>query len=195
MISENERKHTSGNPLRRMAIQNYFNVISRVMPDVSKAVSAGCGEGYDTRLIQQDFPNLKMVGVDLSFEALLKAQTIVPHMPAVQADVTQLPFASRSVDLVISLEVLEHLPDPDAAIECYKTITRRYLLLGVPNEPWFRLMRMASGMNIRDFGDHPEHIQHWGLRGFKSLLRSHDLKILHAESPVPFIWSIVLCEL
>ena len=196
IISENERKHTSANPLRRLAINRYFETVDAFMPrEVQTVMNAGCGEGFDARRILKTNPNLTLTGFDISLSAVQKVEDICPTMQACVGDVTQPPFAVQSADMVISLEVLEHLPDPSAAIEAYKKLTRRYLLLGVPNEPVFRLLRMANGMDIRDFGDHPEHVQHWNIVSFKRFLQKHDLRILKSAIPVPFIWSIVLCEL
>ncbi|MCI0713215.1 MAG: class I SAM-dependent methyltransferase [Chloroflexi bacterium] len=195
-ISENERKHTAQNPLRRLAIKRYFDTVDHFMPpDVRTAINAGCGEGFDARRIRQSFPDLTLYGFDISLTAVQRAASICPTMLACVGDAARPPFAIESADMVISLEVLEHLLDPSSAIEAYKKLTRRYLLLGVPNEPFFRLLRMANGMNIRDFGDHPEHVQHWNSFTFKRLLQGHDLRILKAAAPVPFIWTIVLCEL
>lgn len=195
-LSENERKHTSQNPLRRLAINRYFETVDAFMPsDVETVLNAGCGEGFDARRITQTKPNLILNGFDISFNAVQKVAEICPSMAACVGDVTQPPFAHPSADMVISLEVLEHLPDPSTAIAAYKKLTRRYLLLGVPNEPVFRLLRMANGMDVRQFGDHPEHVQHWNLLTFKNFLKQHDLHILKSAMPIPFIWTIVLCEL
>lgn len=195
VISENERKHTSANPLRRLAINRYFETVDEFITDIKTVINAGCGEGFDAQRIITSQPNLAFVGFDISLDAVQKVEEICPSMSVCVGDVTQPPFSAKSADMVISLEVLEHLVDPSAAIEAYKKLTRRYLLLGVPNEPIFRLLRMANGMNVRDFGDHPEHVQHWNIRSFKRFLEKHDLRILKAASPKPFIWSIVLCEL
>lgn len=195
-ISENERKHTAQNPLRRLAINRYFETVDRfVPPDVRSVINAGCGEGFDARRIRQAFPDPSLYGFDISLTAVQRAASICPTMLTCVGDVARPPFGVDSADMVISLEVLEHLTDPSAAIEAYKKLTRRYLLLGVPNEPFFRLLRMANGMNIRDFGDHPEHVQLWNSRTFKRFLERHDLRILQSAVPVPFIWTIVLCEL
>ena len=195
-LSENERKYTSPNSLRRLALNRYFATVDEFMPvDVKTMLNAGCGEGFDARRIGETNLELALTGFDISHGAVQKVRSICPSMQACVGDVTQPPFARKSVDMVISLEVLEHLENPSAAIEAYKKLSRRYLLLGVPNEPIFRLLRMANGMDIRAFGDHPEHIQHWNLFSFRRFLEKHDLRILKSASPAPFIWSIVLCEL
>ena len=194
-LSENERKHTSSNPLRQLAINRYFDTVDALMPPVATAINAGCGEGFDAQRLKKKRPELNIIGTDISFEAVQKARQICPSMPVCVGDVTRPPFASPSADIVISLEVLEHLETPEDAVKAYKNLTRRYLLLGVPNEPLFRLLRMASGMNIGEWGDHPEHVQHWNIFSFTRFLQQHHLHVLKTAVPFPFIWTIALCEL
>jgi SAM-dependent methyltransferase len=50
-------------------------------------------------------PSIRYVSIDLE-----------PGMADIQADVTDLPFADRSFDLVLCIHVLEHVPDDRAAI-------------------------------------------------------------------------------
>lgn len=193
-FSSNEQKHTSSNPLRNFAIEQFFKSVIKMMPPVTRILDAGCGEGYAARKLLAANPYLEILGIDCSLQAITRAREICPQMSSCIADVTELPLLPNSVELVLSLEVLEHLPNPSAAIERFKIISNRYLMLSVPNEPVFRISRMFSGQNIMQFGDHPEHIQHWNLFTFQTFLRKQGLRILCVSSPLPFVWSIVLCE-
>jgi SAM-dependent methyltransferase len=191
----NEIKHQSANPLLRFALRRFFEVVNRMMPAASVVIDAGCGEGYGVREIQQQRGDMRFYGVDLSAQALHKSRQISAEMPVCVADVTRLPFADKCADVVLSLEVLEHLPDPAAAITEYKRVSRRYILVSTPNEPLFRLLRMARGDNIGQWGNHPEHVNHWNLLSLQKFLAGHDLRIGQAAIPPPFIWSVVLGEI
>ena len=70
-----------------------------------------------------------MTGVDQSPTALQHVRT-----EAVLASATKLPFADGSFDLVLSSEMLEHLPTDDyrQAIAEMSRVSRRYLLISVP---------------------------------------------------------------
>ncbi len=48
---------------------------------------------------------------------------------------------NKKYDIVIATEVLEHLDDPVAGIKILKTLSKRYVLISVPNEPFFSLFR------------------------------------------------------
>lgn len=45
-------------------------------------------------------------------------------------------------DIVICTEVLEHLDNPVAAIEKLKSLSSHFILISVPNEPFFSLARL-----------------------------------------------------
>ncbi|MBU0957632.1 MAG: class I SAM-dependent methyltransferase [Nanoarchaeota archaeon] len=44
-------------------------------------------------------------------------------------------------DIVIATEVLEHVDDPVDAMKKIKGLSKRFVLVSVPNEPWFMLAR------------------------------------------------------
>ena len=82
-----------------------------------RLLEAGCGTGRMTRLLSPTVREL--VAIDFSFESLrvnrrklLAAGATNVHL--VQADLCRLPFAECVFDRVVSCQVLEHVPGPDA---------------------------------------------------------------------------------
>lgn len=47
----------------------------------------------------------------------------------------------KKYDLVIVTEVLEHISDPVAGMRKLKELSRRFILISVPNEPFFSITR------------------------------------------------------
>jgi 2-polyprenyl-3-methyl-5-hydroxy-6-metoxy-1,4-benzoquinol methylase len=193
-ISANEKKHQTNNPILRFALTQFFSATQKMLPSVDTILDAGCGEGYAAREVLKKDTDATLYGVDLSFNSLLQVPKVAPNVPACQASVRELPFASKSVDLVVSLEVLEHIPQPELAVREYIRVSRNYMLISVPNEPLFRLLRMLRGDNIRQCGNHPEHVNHWNVITFPKFLEAQGVKVLQVKSPPPFIWTIVLCS-
>jgi SAM-dependent methyltransferase len=79
-------------------------------------LDAGCGMGRYLR-IAAEAPARLIVGVDLS-KAVLAARDLTagsPGVSVVRADLLKLPFAAASFDLIYSLGVLDHTPDPRAS--------------------------------------------------------------------------------
>jgi len=78
---------------------------------VQRALEAGCGTGYFSSLMQTE-RRWPVVPMDISAEGLKYARQMGVER-AVQGDVRSLPFQSGSFDLVLSIDVLAHLPRPD----------------------------------------------------------------------------------
>lgn len=73
---------------------------------VRRALEAGCGTGYFSRVLQQE-RGLPVAPIDLGWEGLLHARSLGVERLA-QADALRLPFAAGAFDLVLSLDVLPH---------------------------------------------------------------------------------------
>lgn len=73
-----------------------------------RVLEAGCGTGYFSHLMQteREWP---MVPMDLSADGLQYARAMGLRR-LVQGDISELPFATGAFDVVISLDVLAHLP-------------------------------------------------------------------------------------
>jgi len=56
-------------------------------------------------------------------------------------DIQDLDYDDNSFDIVLALEVLEHVPDPIEAISELKRVAKKQLIISVPNEPWFSFWR------------------------------------------------------
>jgi SAM-dependent methyltransferase len=99
----------------------------RWLPDeVHSVVDVGCGNGVYANIEKEG--RLK-IGIDLSKTALgfLTA-------PAAQANAVAIPFPNEAFDASLSMEMLEHMPDPTyrTVLSELKRVTRRYILISVP---------------------------------------------------------------
>ena len=185
----NFRKYTSKNPLMRQVIGGFLaDVVSMVEVTGARSVlDAGCGEGFvSSRLIDK-----RLIGVDISRSALSVARQNSPGVSIACSDIYRMPFRSNSFDLVMTMEVLEHLEEPEKAMIEAGRLTKRYCLFSVPNEPYFSIMDLLRGKNISRLGNDIEHINHWSEKDFVKLVSRH-FNVISSRSPFP--WTIVLCE-
>ena len=82
-----------------------------------RVLDAGCGTAYGTRLLAEAGA-LAVVGIDLSGDVLDAVRADQPpNVSLEQADVRRLPYDDASFDLVVCFEVIEHLADPDVALD------------------------------------------------------------------------------
>jgi SAM-dependent methyltransferase len=83
----------------------------------SALLDIGCGYGY---LLARFRCRYRLVGIDLSAEAVKQADSRQPGSRFLRADVQRpLPFR-RPFDVVLAINVIEHLPDPVAGVRSIK---------------------------------------------------------------------------
>lgn len=186
-----QMKYHSTNPLLRYANRRFFETIRSLLSgiDPGTILDAGCGEGVVLELIS-DFQG-RQFGLDIDRDRLLSARTHQLTAPFLQANLQTLPFPDDQFDTVLSLEVLEHVGNPEIALKELYRVTRKFLLVSVPNEPWWRIGNMLRLKYLSDFGNTPEHINHWTLMGFKDFIGGY-FDILQIRTPV--LWTFILAR-
>ena len=80
-------------------------------------LDAGCGTGLNLRHLPEG-----STGVDINPRNIELLQQRLPNHVVVQGDVEALPFADASFGTVLCTEVIEHIPDPSAALAEYRRI-------------------------------------------------------------------------
>lgn len=94
-------------------------------PSGTRVLEAGCGVGAQTRFLVECCPDVRLVSADIALNLLTRAKRAVGDSVAfVQADIYHFPFAENSFDHIFICYVLEHLPDPLAALNHLKTLLR-----------------------------------------------------------------------
>jgi 2-polyprenyl-3-methyl-5-hydroxy-6-metoxy-1,4-benzoquinol methylase len=203
----NYQKHTSSNPIQKFLIARYFKKLQSLFPkDLNNVLDVGCGEGF----LLNYLPKLdSYTGIDFSAEAIQLAQSskfkILRQADSPQVKISKqiqsikfqkesvydLPFHNNEFDLVTCLEVLEHLENYEKALAEIKRVTKKYVILSVPHEPWFQLSNFLRGKYLSTLGNHPEHINKWNPRQFKKLIEKY---FTIKKSVYSFAWQLYLCE-
>jgi 2-polyprenyl-3-methyl-5-hydroxy-6-metoxy-1,4-benzoquinol methylase len=189
----NLQKYESRNPVQRFLIWYFHRRVWEMVKGTGcrNVLDVGCGEGFSIERLLAADGHLPLQGMDYDWAALVRAKESHPEVWFQMGDIRRLPYQGDSFDLVLCLEVLEHLAEPALALGELRRVSGRYCLISVPNEPWFMLSNLLRGKNVRAWGNDPEHIQHWTAGRFGSLLSDY----FTVERVVyPFPWVLALCR-
>ena len=149
-------------PLYRRVVAD---VAAAALPPGATVLDVGTGPGTLPLLIAAQSPHLSVSGVDLSAEMIARATAAadVRATPGARpisfqvADVADLPFDDRSVDLVVSTISMHHWADPAAGLrEVVRVLrpgARAWLYDFRPTTR--RAARMTSGLNVEVHVENP----------------------------------------
>jgi SAM-dependent methyltransferase len=84
----------------------------------------GCSTGFLLEDVLAAYPHANAIGIDLIAAGLRKAHQRLPSVRLVQADARALPIADQSVDVIVSANLLEHIPDDERALRDFARILR-----------------------------------------------------------------------
>jgi len=189
----NLEKHTTQNPVSRFFLNNFKQVLLAQVKEIRPhaILDVGAGEGFTLEMFRENHIGERLEGIEYMDEALKFAKRLHPQVKIKKGNIYELPYAANSFDLVICNEVLEHLDDPKKALNELKRVTKKYLILSVPNEPLFTIQRILRGKNVGKLGAHPEHIQHWTSGAFEKFVASV-LTVKDAKTPLP--WTMITAK-
>jgi len=96
-------------------------------------IAAGAGEGFGADVLAR--VARRVIAVDSDAAACEHAAKAYPALTVTRADLVELPFAAGTVDAVVSLQVLAHLPDRAGFLaECARVLRPAgTLVLSTPN--------------------------------------------------------------
>jgi len=114
-----------------------LGMLRGLMPE--NLLDVGSGRGTFLWPLLSSFPSLPITSIDISERRTIDLASVrkggIDRLTVARMD-AQLPgFAPKSFDVVTMLEVLEHLPTPQAALRSAVAIARRFVLLTVPSVP------------------------------------------------------------
>jgi SAM-dependent methyltransferase len=98
-------------------------------PPGSQVLEAGCGVGAQTIILARQNPGTEFTSIDVSPASLEAARAAVndaglKNVSFQHADIFHLPFGANTFDHVFLCFVLEHLPNPGAALEHLKRVVK-----------------------------------------------------------------------
>jgi SAM-dependent methyltransferase len=161
-------------PLQRYWQRRRYDIITGYIGDARMVLDAGCGSTQ----IMNGRPQI--IGIDPQRRKLRYMRA--PGRRLLNASTFALPFRDASFDVVVSSQVIEHLPpDPvifDELIRCLRP--GGHLVLGTVDYggwQWPMIERAYALAKPTGYAD--EHITHYTRESLFELLRARGLTVLH----------------
>jgi SAM-dependent methyltransferase len=106
-------------------------------------LDVGCGEGYGTELLRQAGAR-RVLGVDYDCDVVQHVRHRYPSVSSLRANAVSLPFRDASIDVVVALQVIEHLWEQQRFVQdCARVLrTGGRMLLTTPNRVTFATPEM-----------------------------------------------------
>jgi 2-polyprenyl-3-methyl-5-hydroxy-6-metoxy-1,4-benzoquinol methylase len=188
-------KYGTSNPIARRLMATFMDQLDELVErtGATEAHEVGCGEGeLAIRLARR---GIRVRGTD-AFPQVLEEARERARIAGVEIDfeatpVERLEPARHGAELIVCCEVLEHLQDPERALEILAGLARPWLIASVPREPLWRALNLARLSYVGDLGNTPGHLNHWSKRDFVRFLASR-FEVMEVRTPTP--WTMVLCR-
>jgi 2-polyprenyl-3-methyl-5-hydroxy-6-metoxy-1,4-benzoquinol methylase len=187
-------KYVSKTPVSKYLVANFNRTITHIISQTpfNSLLDAGCGEGVSLSLLEPYLKNIPCTGFDLDDEHINMSRENAPFCTYQVADIYNLPFEKNSFDMVMCLEVMEHLEDPEKALRQLVKLSSDYLIVSVPREPVWRFLNMVRGKYWKHWGNTPGHLNHWSSGKIKKMISKH-ARVIAIYKPLP--WTILLCKI
>lgn len=181
-------KYGTSNPIAKRLMAGFFDALDSALPQgASNILEVGVGEGEVLERLRDRYSPDVAVGLDLPGGGL-RSHWQHRQIDAMEANAEKLPFPDGSFDLVVCVEVLEHVEYPALVLDEIARVASHSVVVSVPREPIWRIANMARGQYITDMGNTPGHINHWSSKAFAKFVASH-LEVVEVQHPFP--WTMV----
>ncbi|MEM5778163.1 MAG: class I SAM-dependent methyltransferase [Candidatus Aenigmatarchaeota archaeon] len=122
-------------------------------------LDCGCGTGFFTKVVESTCR--RIIGVDISKTNIQVARKLSPHIKFIRADILNLPFKREAFDIVMALDVIDHLHDRKKGLDEMIRVLKKdgFLILAFTTNPIiFRFLTYMIELHSKIFyyKGHPE---------------------------------------
>ena len=116
-LEEFHEESTRDHPIEVLTRRTVLSCLRlEALSSTATVVEVGCSTGYMLADLRNAFPKAGLLGVDLIASGLRKAHATLPECLVTQADACELPLADVCADGVVSINLLEHVPNDERAL-------------------------------------------------------------------------------
>jgi SAM-dependent methyltransferase len=156
--------------------------VSKVQSKANKfsILEIGTGSGYFLSFIHSEFPNATLFGIEYDPRLLKETKKKVPFANVSIGNAELFSFIDQKFDVIVSFQVIEHLYNPVAMLEC----VRKHLspngifILTTPNLDGFG----AKIMKNKWHGYRDDHVSLKGFMDWKGLIEKNGFQPVYCGS-------------
>jgi len=152
--------------ITRKFIDNLLSELISLKPNT--VLDIGCGTGYITNIMSHELDST-VIGCDMDINRISFARDNLAQ-EVIIGDIMHLPFKDNSFDVVVASEIIEHILSPRIALNEIRRVSKKFIIITVPNEPYFRIANVCRAKNLKSFGNPPDHINHYNKKSLDRLL-------------------------
>ncbi len=186
-------EYDSSNVIAQTMINNYYKKIHNIVIGFDREknfLEVGCGAAESSDRIRDMLSGQHFEISDYDIRYINKIKEYKRYHIVSQESVYDLKRLDNSFDVVFLLEVLEHLEDYKLALQEIFRVSRKYVIIAVPNEPLWRFLNLIRFKYVKDWGNTPGHINHWSIFSLNRLVSKYG-KIIKFYQPLPWIILLV----
>lgn len=129
-------------------------------------LDVGCGQGFPMQMIKNRMKVNKSIGVDLFKPYIEIGKNLKIHDQYVISDVRKIKFRNRSFDVVLALQIVEHLSKKDAwkLVEKIEKIAGKQVIIATPIGKTYHPAVDNNKLQLHKSGFFPEEFEK---RGYK----------------------------
>jgi ubiquinone/menaquinone biosynthesis C-methylase UbiE len=121
----------------RRKIEGLIDAVTGPLPPGTRALDVGCGTGFNLQRLR--LRGYDVTGVEPATAMRERAQVANPGVRIADGDIENLPFEDQSFELVLAIEVIRYLADPQHALHELARVLRPGGIAIVTAAPLFSL--------------------------------------------------------
>ncbi|MDO8672296.1 MAG: class I SAM-dependent methyltransferase [Dehalococcoidia bacterium] len=158
--------------------------LSAIGATSGRLLEPGCGAGRFVRTLKQLRPDIEAHGCDISREAIQLAEASEDGVTYAIGSLSHLPYHDGKFDIVVVMDVLEHLQDAGAGIAELGRVMRPggllHALVPCEGQPWtlhwaMWKLNIAADLKVR----HGHHVQRFTRSDVRHLISDSGFVIHH----------------
>ncbi len=146
----------------------------------------GCGDCSSLLILKQLGAEPYGIEADLNIKKISKDLNLKVHIGNIEDN----PFIGKLFDLIVLNQVMEHIPEPDKALEIIKEklSANGRIIIVIPNNDSF--WKKVTGFKWINWHI-PYHLHHFNKINFKKMLNRYEFEIINIQTITPNIWTIL----